>query len=277
MALEFDAPNPENSYDNELSLEQQKELARVLIEERPPQRNGRFAYYEVASGKEVANVARTIEAAAFLEYFKEAPAEVKKLYEPYEEQSLFFLAVDLKNDTPVGALRAQRNGENGLLTLNDLAAPVTQEKGVGDIPIESVKEYHGIASLDDCWDIGAVAVLPEYRGDKRTSAMLYRAMYNKSMEQGVKHIISIIDKHPYERSMLALGIPFQPLAGLEEPFRYYGSKLSYAAYGHVPDFFPAMDRYRRSGKGLVTNLVAKGALSRLIKGNRDNEINLLPG
>lgn len=275
MAPELDVPKPELEYDNQLSPEKQRELVGQLVQERPPRTHGRFAYYEVASADKVANVARTIEAATFYEYFKETPASVKELYGPYEKQSLFFLAVDLKTGTPVGTLRAQRNGENGLLTLNDLSCPATDEKGVGDIPIDAMKEYHGIKNLDDCWDIGAVAVLSGYRGDKRTSVMLYRAMYKKAMEQGIEHIVSIIDKHPYEGSMLPLGIPFEPLAGLKEPFRYYGSKLSHAAYGHIPEFFPVMDKYRRTFSGRMTDLVANGALSRLIKGNRDREIDLL--
>ncbi len=273
--VEFDGPRPELEYDNQLSPEKQRELVRQLLKERPPKTNGVFAYYEVSSSDEVANVARTIEAATFYEYFKETPASVKELYGSYEKQSLFFLAVDLKTGTPVGALRAQRNGENGLLTLNDLSDPATEKKGIGGIPVEDVKEYHGIKDLDDCWDIGAVAVLKGYRGDKRTSVMLYRAMYKKAMEQGVEHIVSIIDKHPYEGSMLPLGIPFKSLAGVEKPFRYYGSKLSVAAYGHLPDFFAVMDRYRRSPKGIMTNLLASGALSRLIKGKWDKEIDLL--
>jgi hypothetical protein len=275
VVVEFDGPKAETGYDNELSPERQKELVKELIKERPPQKNGRYAYYEVACTSDAANIARTIEAAAFKEYFDEAPSEVREMYAPYERQSMFFLAVDLKTTTPVGALRAQRNGAAGLLTLNDVAAPITDKKGVGGIPIDVVKDYHGIENLDDCWDIGAVAVLPDYRGDKRTSVMLYRAMYKKAMEQRVEHIVSIIDKKPYEGSMLALGIPFKPLAGIAEPFRYYGSKLSHAAYGHIPDFFPIMDKYRRTGKGRVIDFVVHGALSRLIKGSRDKEINLL--
>ncbi len=272
---EFGAPD--GRYTNTLSPERQQQIANALLKERPPVGRGQYVYYEVKPHTEAANVARTIEAVTFAEFFKgESADSVRELYGPYESQSVFFLAVDTRKKTPVGALRVIRNGSSGFLTLNDLEAPQTEEKGIGGVAPSAVMEQHGIEDLDECWDIGAVAVLPEHRGNKKVSVMLYRAMYKKAMEQDIKHIISIIDKNPYERSMQPLGIPFQPLAGLSEPFRYHGSKLSFAAYGRLDTFKPIMEEYRKSTRGVLVDLLAQQALSRLIKGTKDTEINLLP-
>ena len=273
--LDRDIPRLDAEYDNELSLQQQKQLTEQLLIERQPSTNSQFAYYELSSETEAANIARTIEANCFNEFFKETPAELRSLYGPYEKQSTFFLAVDTSIGMPVGALRVIANGANGLLTLNDLSSPAIAEKGIGGISVDSIRQHHDIENLDACWDIGAVAVLPEHRGKKKVSVMLYRAMYKKAKEQGIEHLVSIIDKHPYEGSIQPLRIPFQPLAGCGEPFRYYGSKLSYAVHGRVDDFFPTMYRYLRSPQGWLVDIVAQGALSRLIMGKRDNEIQFL--
>lgn len=272
---EVDTPRLEAEYDNELSLERQRQLVNSLLMEHQPKTGGQFAYYELSPRVEIANVARTLEASSFYKFFKETPAELRELYGPYEDQSIFFLALDTETATPAGALRVITNGAHGLLTLNDIAAPATTEKGLGGISIEAIQESHSIENLDSCWDIGTVAVEPEYRGNKKVSVMLYRAMYKKAEEQGIEHLVSIIDKHPYDGSIRPLRIPFQPLAGFSEPFRYYGSKLSYAVHGYVNDFYPTMHRYLMSPKGQLVNMVAQGALSRLIMGKNDDEIQFL--
>lgn len=259
---------------NELTSETMHRLASDLLDVKPPRTGGQFVYYELTNREPASNVARTIEASCFEEFFKETPQELRHLYGPYENQSTFFIAIDTKEKMPIGALRVIANGDNGLLTLNDMSSPESHEKGVGEVDLNTIKQYHDIESLNDCWDIGTVAVLPDYRGRKRVSVMLYRAMYNKAERQDIKHLVSVIDKHPYEGSIKPLHIPFKPLAGLDAPFRYYGSRQSYAVYGRLAEFKESMTKYYNTLAGRTVNLFAEGALARLIVGKRDDEIQL---
>ena len=262
-------------YDNQLSPERQNELVAQLLKERPPKTKDKFVYYELSSSSEFANLARTVEADVFMERFKEPHAQTAQTYSPYERQSRFLLAVDTVTGRSVGALRVVTDGENGFLTLNDLAEPPSEDKAAPQIDIAAALAEKNIDDLSKCWDVGTVAVVKDYRKVTEVSTMLYRAMYINARKHGVEHLITILDENPYKRVMEPyLGIPFKSFGGLDAPFRYYNSKGSYALHGYVPDFFREMVKHElTTAKGWAAT--AAGSLTRLIWGTRDRQIQLL--
>jgi len=65
----------------------------------------------------------------------------------------------------------------GLKTIND----VRQEPF--KVQINDIIQKHNISDMDKVWDIGTVAVHPEYQnGGGSSSVLLYRAMYKSALE-----------------------------------------------------------------------------------------------
>lgn len=210
------------------------------------------------------NVARTVERVVFEQSFGNDAAQMHDIYGPYEEESTFFLSVDTVEQRPVGALRAVRHSEAGLMTFNTLPSEAT------DVEPEQIIEHYQMGSLDKVWDIGTVAVLPDYRRDgKGVSVQLYRAMYLAAMKNGIEHLTSIIDERPLETMTKYLGIPFEKMVGTQ-PFSYEGSAKSYAVHGYVPDFYPKMKRQSLTIRGVL----ARKALWPLVFGKDDAAIHL---
>lgn len=237
-----------------------------LLDEIPPATERRYVCYELDS-PEIADVARTIERTVFETSFDNGAGEMTRIYGPYEAASRFLLSVDQIERRPVGALRIISNSPAGLMTLNTLPADATP-MSAGEL-----LSHHGITSLDDCWDVGTVAVMPEYRRQgKGISVQLYRGLYVSATNEGIEHMTSIIDLHPYETMTKYLGIPFVPLGG-SGPFSYEGSEESVAVYGHIPDFYPKMRRKSMTAKGLL----ARKALWPLVFGTEDDALLLGDG
>ena len=276
MTPELDSsPKGEGEIDNELSPERQSELIGRLLQERPPKTKDRFVYYELSAESEYANLARTVEANVFMERFKEPHSQTATTYRPYEQQSIFLLAIDTKDAEAAGALRVVANGDNGILTLNDLAEPPNDEKTAPQVDIEAALAAKGISDVSECWDVETVAVDKKYRKVTEVSTMLYRAMYINARKHGVKHLVTILDENPYKKVMEPyLGIPFTAFGGLDAPFKYYNSEASYALHGYVPEFFREMVKHEfTTSKGWAAT--AAGALTRLVWGTRDKQIQLL--
>ncbi len=258
----------------DLSVEEMHKLTDQLLAEREPYSKDQIICYRLEEGSVYENVARTIECEVFEQYFGNNAEEMHDEYGKYEDQSIFFLSVDQQTQTPVGVLRVIQNGEEGLKTLNDLRMMVGDEHPeIPDLPTESVLQAHEIDELDECWDVGTVAVRKEYRNNKaqaqEASVQLYRALYVSALEEGIKHFVSIIDERPFKKMVDYLGIPFEAMMG-SKPFPYLGSESSYAAYGDVTKFYEKMNRKRYTVKGLL----ARRALQPLVKGTSDSSIEL---
>lgn len=246
------------------------ELTARLLQERAHEGKEPIVCYRVDTKSPYANVARSVEREVFEQYFGNDAECMREEYGPYEDQSVFFLSVDQETGTPAGVLRAIENGPSSLKTLNDLeSAWKKDEPHIPYITREAAQQSHGIESFDNCWDVGTVAVRKPYRADTLTSVQLYRALYVSALEENIDHFISIIAAKPYKKMTEYLGIPFVPLAG-SEPFPYLGSPVNYAAYGNVTEFYQKMNRKRYTVKGML----ARRALGPLVKGTRDNALQL---
>lgn len=258
-ASELEPTTPERRYD--LTFEEASQLTQQLVNERPPNGDDRHVCYRLGDD-EYANIGRYVEREVFEAHFGNDSEEMQTEYGPYEQNSTFFLTVDREKMIPTGVLRVIKNSPVGLKTLNDLEAIDPQ------FSIEDTKQFHKIDDLDECWDIGTVAVLPEYRSAQGAiSVQLYRGMYVSAMKEDVQHFVSIIDSAPLSKLTDYLGIPFVPLND-SQPFSYLGSESSQAVYGHVPDFYNKMNRRRWTIKGIL----ARKALARLVKGSEDRTL-----
>lgn len=250
-----------NEYRYLLSADEMHDRVGELLKDRPPKVDNPVVCYQL-EGDTMNDVARTVERIVFEQQFGNDASVMNELYGPYEDASRFFLVVDQVNARPVGALRAIQNSDAGLLTLNTLPPEAT------DVPIAEILPRHGIDALDDCWDIGTVAVLPDYRrSGQSASILLYRAMTLSALNDGIKHIVSVIDQKPYETMVKYLGIAFEPLA-TTKPFSYEGSDVSIAVHGHVPDLIPKAKRKSVTLHGLL----ARKALLPLAWGTKDDAI-----
>jgi len=254
----------------ELDESELSELTHELIASDPSDDDNRYVCYRVDSGSKFANIARHIEGKVFSEAFGEednSPDRMLEEYGPYDEPGLstFFISVDKETGTATGVLRIIRNSEAGLKTLNDLEDPLKVKHPVSK---EGLMEHHGMTDLDECWDIGTVAVLPEYRHSKAAagiSIQLYRAMYVSAMEEEVQHFVSIVDKKPLRQLRSYLGVPFKNLGNTKE-FDYLGSKAR-AVYGYVPEFEKKMSGW---GQYLPQRMMARSAFHALVKGSKDD-------
>lgn len=252
-----------NESNYSLSLERQAELMSDFLKDEPSLLAGRYVTYRLPEG-DIEDVARTVECRVFDQAFDEGASKMSEIYGPYESQSHFYLAVDRENKLPTGVLRVIEDDAERLMTINSLPPEATK------LTPEEILAYHGVNSFDTCWDIGTVAVLPEYRQKGvNISIQLYRSLYKDAMNHGVKHMFSIIDRKPYETMTKYLGIPFLDLAD-SKPFSFEGSKESVAVYGYVPDFFKKMSRQTLHPRGIM----AARHLIPLVFGTKDRSINL---
>lgn len=208
------------------------------------------------------DVARTVERVVFEDSFGNDAAEMRDIYGKYENASQFFLSIDTETMQPVGALRVIENSDAGLMTFSTLPAEAT------DLDAQALQAACDIESLDACWDVGTVAVPPEFRKQGAgISVQLYRAMYVAAMQKGVQHLVAIIDKVPLETMTTFLGIPFERIPHTA-PFAYEGSGESSAVYGYVPKFYDTMRQKMDTPEGQM----AREYLLDLVEGRGDGAI-----
>lgn len=261
VGIETEPAAHDNGYD--LPYEKVLELTKELLLVKPPEGGGRFVCYRLEGMDAFSDIGRHIESVVFKDAFDNDPEQMREEYGPYEGQSTFFVSIDTEKKVPTGALRIIKNGPAGLKSLNDF-----EERAPEHIPVETVLERHKIDSLEECWDVGTVAVLPEHRSASGgISVQLYRAMYVAAMDEDVQHFVSIIDEKPLSKLTNFLGIPFEPLAN-SKPFQYIGSEKSQAVYGHVPEFYKKMNRKRKT----IAGFLARKALGPLVKGTKDHNL-----
>lgn len=252
----------EPSYD--ISDEQVERLTARLIGERGADAapGHRFVAIAVDGDSPYSNIGRHIERVVFEARFGNDAQQMGEGYGRYDQASQFFISIDREKKVASGVLRIIRNSPSGLKTLNDI------EGHPFYVGLEDVEKAHGIDDLDTVWDVGTVAVLPEYRGGKSAaSVQLYRAMYLSALSEGIDHLVSAIEDDVLPKMKGYLGIPFVPLAGAK-PGPYMGSEKTHPVYGYVPDFYAKMSRHMRTPKGLM----AHAALKRLVQGSEDDAL-----
>lgn len=258
--------DPAPTYRYDLPAEAIERLTAKLVESRRDGTDERFVCYRVSGESEFSDIGRQVERQVFEETFAGNDAAfMAREYGPYEQFSTFFLSVDRAEQRPIGVLRVIRNSPAGLKTLNDLAQPESPVHLTAD----QVLAYHGIEKLDSVWDVGTVAIPAQYRRSGASASLqLYRGMYVSALDQGIDHLVAVIDKAPLLAMTDYLAIPFVPLCG-SDYFSYLESAESRAVYGYVPSFDKAVnERLDRVGD----DPMAVRALRKIIKGSEDRAL-----
>ncbi|HEU5122327.1 MAG TPA: GNAT family N-acetyltransferase [Candidatus Saccharimonadales bacterium] len=253
ITIEVPASNEHHENPYELSSEELLELTSRLLAERPPQGDDRFVCYKLDGQEAFANIGRKIEAEVFGDAFKNTPEDMQREYGPYEPQSMFFVSIDRENNTPTGVMRVIKNGPQGFKSIDDFLAKHPNTS------LDEIRKFHGMENDEKTWDIGTVAVLPEYR-DKGAATQLYRAMYRTAVDDGIEHVVAIIDADPLAKMNKYLGIPLVSMMN-SDPFSYIGSEKSQAVYGHIPEFDRKMMRHKRTS---IKGVLARKAIMRLL-------------
>lgn len=236
------------------------DLTKRLLERQPSPMTDKYICFEVDGQDPLSNVGRHIEHVRFEKSFGNTADDMTREYGPYERSSTFFISVDREDEAPAGVLRVIRNSATGLKTINDVAGPPL------NLPKEHIMAFHDIETLDDCWDIGTVATMPE-QPSATASIQVYRAMYLAAERDNVKHFLSVIDAKALSQLSGYLGIPFQPLAGTA-PFEYLGSDRSQAVYGYVSELYESANNKRAVAK----DALARRILGRLFGGTEDHTV-----
>jgi hypothetical protein len=259
------------SYDS--SAEQVQLLTDQLLqkysERLPGAESRRYVAIEVPGTSLYANIGRHIERTVFEESFGNDAERMAKEYGAYEQASTFFISIDQVTKHATGALRTIANSEEGLKSWDD----ATEHFG---LDVDKALQHQGLKDLDMIWDVGTIAVLPEFREKAGSvSILLERAMYLSAQAHKVQSLISIVDDGPLVKmrsTWRGVGIPFKPLPGTKaQP--YLGSKKSHAVYGYVPDFYEKMSHHRESFRGrMIAKYVLGDALDRLVEGTADEAI-----
>ncbi|HUO41006.1 MAG TPA: hypothetical protein VMU34_25595, partial [Mycobacterium sp.] len=140
-----------------------------------------------------ANIARQVEREVFEDSWGNDAANMKDEYGPYDESSLFFLALDTHEQEPAGVIRMIRNSPAGLKTLVDLDDSIKSPIAPIPVPIGQVMSYHGIDDLDRCWD-GATAVVRQRYRCRLASIYLQmmRVVYAAASRENVQHLVAVL-------------------------------------------------------------------------------------
>lgn len=248
-------------------------LTRSLLaslSERMPKTH-RFVAVELDGKDEYSNIGRYVEHVVFEESFGNNADEMKKEYGPYEPASRFFVSIDQETEQPTGVLRAITASSAGFKSLDDASEFFSMDKA-------ATRQQKGMEQEDKIWDIGTIAVLPEYREKSGpVSILLERAMYLSATKHEVQSIVSIVDDRALRKMKsrwVGVGIPFRPLAGTNSR-PYLGSPKSHAVVGYVPEFYEHMHAHAQSLRGRMARRVLGDALDRLVEGTADDAILLL--
>ncbi len=212
-----------------------------------------YAIGVIEGSDPVADIARSVEYPVFEEAFGNDYELMEKEYKPYDEDSVFLVAVDVQNKKPFGTIRFIKNGEQGLKTVNDIEDPAGPWAKNMPALIEAYlqnkesvfSEDHRFFVGERTLDLGTLAVAKEYRKDKGlsglASACLYRAAGVFSLNRGYRDWVTIIDQKPYELIQAAFDNALETIPGLDGA-SYLDSPVSFPAYFNVEAFFERMEK-----------------------------------
>ncbi|AFM15188.1 hypothetical protein Mycch_0365 [Mycolicibacterium chubuense NBB4] len=242
-------PTAHLPYSYELPDAERDHLTREFLATTPPHHSQRFVCFEIEGSDPFANIARQLEREVFFESWGNDAATMQREYGPYEESSVFFLAIDTEASAPAGVLRMIRNSPAGLKTIVDLddcrkspIAPIA-------IPVDAVQARHGIDDLDKCWDGATAAVPRRYRRKSPTIHMqVMLTVFAAAMRDDIQHFVAVLDAPVVKTARDLLGLPLVALAGTP-PFTHMDAPDNQAVYAHIPSLLKvAADGNRRVGQ-----------------------------
>lgn len=215
-------------------------LTREFLGTKEIATGDRFVCFEVDGTDPHADIARQLEREVFQDSWGNDAATMKQEYGPYDESSVFFLAIDRQAQQPAGVLRMIRNSPAGLKTIVDLDCTVKSPIAPVAIPASDVMRHHGIDDLDRCWDGATAAVPRRYR--RKLSAIHLQIMgvvVAAAIRENIQHFVAVLDAPVFRAAEQILGLPVVPLAGTP-PFTHMDAPDNQAVYAHVTTLLNAM-------------------------------------
>jgi hypothetical protein len=238
-------------YVYDLSDSERNKLTQELLGTKTTSSCDRFTCFEIEGTDRYANIARQIEREVFQESWGNDAATMKKEYGPYDESSVFFLAIDTQAKVPAGVLRMIRNSPAGLKTIVDLDDSIKSPIAPIAIPADYVMRHHGINDLDRCWD-GATAAIPRQYRRKLTGVhvLIMRIVAAAAIRDNIQHFVAVLDAPVVKAARDVLGLPLVPLADTP-PFTHMDAPNNQAVYAHISSLLAialAGNRNRRVGQ-----------------------------
>jgi hypothetical protein len=184
----------ERKYVYDLSDSERDELTQHFLSSKGTPACHGFACFELEGTDPYANIARQVEREVFEDSWGNDSVTMKQEYGPYDESSVFFLAIDTQAKRPAGVLRMIRNSPAGLKTIVDLDDSIKSPIAPIAIPADEVMRHHGIEDLDRCWDGATAAVPRQYRG--KLAAMhvqLMQVVAAAAMRENIQHFVAVLD------------------------------------------------------------------------------------
>lgn len=239
----------QHQYVYDLSDFERDALTRDFLGAITPPTDARIACFQIEGTDPFANVARQIEREVFEDTWGNDSATMKQEYGPYDESSVFFLAVDTEAQVPAGVLRMIRNSPAGLKTLVDLDDCIKSPIAPIPIPVDDAMRHHGIDDLDTCWD-GATAAVPRRYRSKLPAVYLQimRVVSAAAIRENIQHFVAVLDAPVFRAAREVLGLPLVPLAGTPA-FTHMDAPNNQAVYAHVSSLLRvAVRRNRKVGQ-----------------------------
>ncbi len=218
-----------------------------------------FGVHILSGDDPLADIGRSVEASAFMEFFRNDLDVMRKAYGPFDEVSTLVAVVDYANQEPAGALRIVRPSEKGIITLDELQDPKSPWYDPNKDMQARVAE---VGDPNDTLDIATMAVMPRYRNKHQrdsVSAALYATcvqvslgLFENSLER-FDHWVTIVDHNIFEM-MQSWGQPFEVFEGADFA-PYMGSKASIPVHLQLSS---ALERVKAFDQGIY-DLYTKSA------------------
>jgi hypothetical protein len=223
----------------------------------------RFACFALEGDDPFANIARQVEREVFEDSWGNDAAMMKREYGPYDDASVFFMAVDTHGRVPAGVLRMIRNSSVGLKTIVDLDDSVKSPIAPTVISVDDVMRHHEIEDLDRCWDAATAAIPRNYRRRlAATHVQIMRIIALAAMRESIEHFVAVLDEPVVKAARDVLGLPLTPLAGTP-PFTHMDAPNNQAIYAHVPTLLRVGQRRNRKVGQKIRDCFAEKSLPSL--------------
>jgi hypothetical protein len=223
----------------------------------------RFACFALEGNDPFANIARQVEREVFQDSWGNDSATMKREYGPYDDASVFFMAVDTQERVPAGVLRMIRNSSVGLKTIVDLDDSIKSPIAPTVISAADVMRHHAIEDLDRCWDAATAAIPRHYRRRlAATHVQIMRVVALAAMRENIEHFVAVLDEPVVRTARDVLGLPLMPLAGTP-PFTHMDAPNNQAVYAHIPTLLRLGQRRNRKVGQKIRDCFAEKTLPSL--------------
>ena len=220
------------------------------------------------------DVACSIERKIFEQHFEgNDETYMRENYGPYTQNSQFLMVAERQDDgeaRPVAFMRIIRpeEGAESVKSIDDAS------ENIG-VSAQDIRAFHGMDDMHDVWDVATLGMerdLQDTLDGAKARTILNRMFIRLATAERIGHMVAIIDEGAL-KGLLAVGIPVKPMAADTDKFdkstafKFDGSGESYAVYGHIPDFYRAVEKRSKdlAGSKRFMGDLLRGGVMKAIK------------